>query len=120
MCAKRRKTPREALGLEQAARLFAALGDETRIRVVDRMASSVVPLSISELTTDTGVTRQAITKHLKVLADAGLARGIREGRESLWTLEPSQVRAGRRALKQLAKRSRKSRASPSRRGSSLP
>jgi DNA-binding transcriptional ArsR family regulator len=104
MCAKRRKVPRRTLGLEMSARVFAALGDKTRIRVVDRMAAAGAPLSISQLTVDAGVTRQAITKHLRVLAGAGLAYGTREGRESRWELDPEQLRAARRALRQIAKR----------------
>jgi len=56
------------------------------------------PLSIARLTTGTDVTRQAVTKHLHVLADAGLARGTRQGRERLWTLEPEPLEEARRFL----------------------
>jgi DNA-binding transcriptional ArsR family regulator len=55
-------------------------------------------MSIARLTAGTEVTRQAVTKHLRVLADAGLARGARRGRERLWTLEPGQLREARRYL----------------------
>jgi DNA-binding transcriptional ArsR family regulator len=80
-----------------AAPVFAALGDETRLRLVARLGAAG-PLSIARLTTGTGVTRQAVTKHLHVLAGAGLARGIRQGRERLWRLEPAQLQEARRAL----------------------
>jgi DNA-binding transcriptional ArsR family regulator len=55
-------------------------------------------MSIARLTAGTEVTRQAVTKHLGVLADAGLARGVRRGRERLWALEPAQLQEARRYL----------------------
>ena len=70
-----------------AAPVFAALGDETRLRLVARL-SSEGPLSIAQLTRGGQVTRQAVTKHLHVLADAGVARSRRRGRERIWELEP--------------------------------
>ena len=58
--------------------VFAALGDETRLRVVSRL-SEEGPLSIARLTEGSHVSRQAVTKHLRVLEDAGLVRGERAG-----------------------------------------
>jgi DNA-binding transcriptional ArsR family regulator len=89
--------------LPQAARartpaaLFSALGDETRLRLVSRLSSGG-PTSISRLTAGSGVTRQAVTKHLRVLAGAGLVRGTRQGRERLWKLEPRRLEEARRSL----------------------
>jgi DNA-binding transcriptional ArsR family regulator len=77
--------------------VFAALGDETRLRLVARLSEDG-PLSIARLTDGAEVTRQAITKHLNVLAGAGLVRGLRHGRERLWELEPDQLEEARRQL----------------------
>lgn len=80
-----------------AAPLFAALGDTTRLRIVRRLAAGDA-LSISSLTEGTGVTRQAVTKHLRVLDSVRLVRSSWRGRERVWELEPSQFEAARRAL----------------------
>ena len=69
--------------LQGSARVFAALGGESRLRLVARLCASG-PTSIAKLTAGSGVTRQAITKHLHVLADAGLVFSIRQGRECQW------------------------------------
>jgi DNA-binding transcriptional ArsR family regulator len=69
-----------------SALLFAALGDKTRLRLVSRLCDAG-PLSITKLTAGSNVTRQAITKHLRVMEDAGLVRSTRHGRESIWQLE---------------------------------
>jgi DNA-binding transcriptional ArsR family regulator len=74
----------------RAAPLFAALGDETRLRLVARL-SAEGPGSIARLSERSGVTRQAITKHLRVLEGAGLARSARRGRERVWSLEPRRL-----------------------------
>jgi len=79
------------------APVFAALGDETRLRVLARLWEKG-PLSITELTDGTRVSRQAITKHLRVLAEAGLVKGARDGRESVWKLERKGVQQARRWL----------------------
>jgi DNA-binding transcriptional ArsR family regulator len=68
------------------APVFAALGDEVRLHLVARLGTDG-PLSIARLTAGTHVTRQGITKHLEVLADAGLAHSIRCGRERVWQLD---------------------------------
>ena len=83
--------------LERAAPVFAALGDETRLRVV-RLLCDGGPASIARLTAGTAVTRQAVTKHLRVLEDAGLVRSSRTGRESVWELNPSRVADARASL----------------------
>ncbi|MEO6067151.1 MAG: metalloregulator ArsR/SmtB family transcription factor [Gemmatimonadota bacterium] len=76
--------------VRDAAPLFAALGDETRLRLVHRL-SSEGPGSIAHLSSNARVSRQAITKHLRVLSDAGLVRGARRGREVIWDLEPKRL-----------------------------
>jgi len=83
--------------LESSAPLFAALGDQTRLRLVSRLGREG-PMSISRLSDGAGVTRQAVTKHLRVLADAGLARGLRHGREQFWELETERLAEARQSL----------------------
>src|SRR5262249_12784127 len=80
-----------------SAPLFAALGDETRLRVVSRLCEEGA-LSIAKLTEGWNVTRQAVTKHLRVLEDVGLVRGSREGRENVWELEPRRLAEARKYL----------------------
>lgn len=80
-----------------AVPVFAALGDETRLRVVSRL-SAEGPLSIARLTEGTEVSRQAVTKHLRVLEEAGLVRGEREGRENVYELEPRRLLQARQWL----------------------
>ena len=60
-------------------------------------------MSITRLTAGTDVTRQAVAKHLQILAGAGLVRGRRQGRQSLWELEPRQLEAARRYLDLISK-----------------
>lgn len=69
------------------APVFAALGDETRLVLVTKLADGQ-PHSISRLTRGSRITRQAITKHLRVLEEVGLVRCSRLGRESLFQLDP--------------------------------
>ena len=88
--------PAEAPRLGMAP-VFAALGDETRLRLVAVLCVGGA-VSIAQLTTTTDVTRQAVTRHLQVLADAGLVRDVKVGRERLWQFEPLQLEEARRAL----------------------
>jgi DNA-binding transcriptional ArsR family regulator len=97
-----RPSPRARTG-SRPAPVFAALGDETRLALVARL-SSHGPLSITRLTTGSSVTRQAVTKHLNVLARAGLASDVRRGRERIWELDPQQMKAARLYLDQVSKR----------------
>ena len=76
--------------VRDAAPLFAALGDETRLRLIVRLSSGG-PGSITQLSAKSAVSRQAITKHLRVLSDAGLVRSTKRGREQVWDLEPKRL-----------------------------
>jgi len=89
--------------VSRAAPVFAALGDETRLALVARLSSDG-PLSITRLTAGSAVTRQAITKHLDVLATAGLVSDVRRGRERIWELELEQMEAARTYLEHVSKR----------------
>jgi DNA-binding transcriptional ArsR family regulator len=84
-----------------AAPLFAALGDETRLALLDRLGTGG-PQSITRLTAGSAVTRQAITKHLQILADAGLVHDTRRGRERIWTLDTDRLDEARHSLDQIA------------------
>lgn len=92
---------RSARELTAAAPVFAALGDETRLQLVARL-SSAGPLAIVHLTSGTGVTRQAVTRHLQVLGEAGLVRDYRVGRERVWELEPQRLLEARRSLERIS------------------
>lgn len=83
--------------LEGSAPVFAALGDETRLHLVARLSTGG-PFSIARLTEGSSATRQAVTKHLHVLAGAGLVRGVRAGRERLWELNTHELDEARRCL----------------------
>ena len=72
------------------APLFAALGDRTRLSLVSRLSHGL-PTSIAQLSDGTGLTRQAVTKHLRVLQSAGLVRSSQKGRETLFELEPAPI-----------------------------
>ena len=87
--------------LGNAAAVFAALGDDTRLQLVARL-SAHGPQSISRLTESVEVTRQAVTKHLEALADAGLVRSEKDGRERIWELEPRRLADAQRYLDQIS------------------
>jgi DNA-binding transcriptional ArsR family regulator len=79
------------------APVFAALGDETRLWLLTRLSSGD-PYSISRLTEGSTLTRQAITKHLRVLENAGIVHGVRTGRESLFAFDPVSLEKIRKYL----------------------
>jgi DNA-binding transcriptional ArsR family regulator len=86
-----RKTPRRSSRSRRSyARVFAALGDETRLRLVAKLSSGQ-PSSISQLTEGSRLTRQAITKHLRVLENARIVRSVRTGRESRFAFDPEPI-----------------------------
>ena len=84
-----------------SVKLFAALGDETRLGLIARLCAKG-PLSITELTAGSRVTRQGITKHLRVMERAGLLHASRRGRETIWELEHKQLEIARRYLDQIS------------------
>jgi len=83
--------------LRNAAPIFAALGDETRLHLIAVLCAGGA-MSIAQLTSGTEITRQAVTKHLHVLADAGMLHDVKVGRERRWELEPTQLEEVRRSL----------------------
>ena len=72
------------------APVFAAFGDETRLSLVAKLSRGQ-PCSISQLTKGSRLTRQAVTKHLRVLESVGIVHGVRVGRESLFKLDPAPI-----------------------------
>ena len=90
-------------GLAHAGPVFSALGDETRLALVARLCAGG-PQSIARLTAGSDVTRQAITKHLDVLAGAGLVHGVRRGRERIWELDTDRLEEARSYLEKMSKR----------------
>jgi DNA-binding transcriptional ArsR family regulator len=82
--------PNAAAAVKARAAVFAALGDETRLSVLARLAQGETQ-SIARLTAGTRLTRQAVTKHLRVLETAGVVRSFRVGRESQYALEPKKL-----------------------------
>lgn len=87
--------------MQKSAPVFAALGDETRLRLIALLCAGGA-LSITQLTADTHITRQAVTKHLHVLADAGLVHDLKQGRERLWEFESARLEEAQRSLDTIA------------------
>ena len=93
-----RKTPSGIAAKRQAyAPVFAALGDETRLSIVAKLSAGQ-PRSISQLTEGSKLTRQAITKHLRVLEKAEIVHSVRTGRESLFEFDPKPIEECKRYL----------------------
>src|SRR5579872_5354019 len=86
----KRKAAAKSKSLQNYAPLFAALGDEMRLRLVAALCVGGA-MSITQLTSGTEISRQAVTKHLGVLAAAGLVRDVKIGRERLWEFEAAQL-----------------------------
>lgn len=76
--------------LKTQAPVFAALGDETRLLLIARLAQGI-PCSLSQLTEGSHLTRQAIAKHLRVLEEVGIVHSARSGRESLFKFDPKPL-----------------------------
>jgi len=91
------------MSARSAGAVFAALGEDTRLALVARL-SARGPQSITRLASGADVTRQAITKHLHVLAGAGLVHDVRRGRERIWELDTKRFDEASRWLDQISKR----------------
>ncbi|MGR4864549.1 ArsR/SmtB family transcription factor [Caulobacter sp. LARHSG274] len=93
--------PRPGAGSSDPALIFAALGDRTRLSLLDKLGHGQA-LSIAKLSSDTRLTRQAITKHLHVLESAGLVASLRVGRESRFAARRDAFDAARTYLDRVA------------------
>lgn len=87
--------------VEALAPVFAALGDRTRLTLLLRLAGGA-QLSIATLSIDTGLTRQAVTKHLQVLANAGLVTSAPSGRETRFAAHTEALGPARAFLQNVA------------------
>ena len=85
-----------------SAAIFVALSDERRLGLVSRL-SERGPMSIAKLAAGSDVTRQAITKHLRTLEGAGIVRGRRAGRKSIWQIETRRLEEAQRLLDVISK-----------------
>jgi DNA-binding transcriptional ArsR family regulator len=90
------------MSVRRDSKLFAALGDETRLRLVLRLCKRG-PMSITRLATGSRITRQAISKHLRVMERANLVCCTRHGRESVWQLERQPLDDARHYLDLISK-----------------
>src|SRR6266849_6562006 len=90
-----------ALRDREAVPVFAALADPTRLGLLRRLSADG-PLSITRLSEGTGVTRQAITRHLDALGRAGLVRDARRGREHVFALDLKRLEKARQYLDHVA------------------
>ncbi|MFT3712435.1 MAG: metalloregulator ArsR/SmtB family transcription factor [Archangium sp.] len=89
--------------LKRSVPVFAALGDETRLSMLGKL-SREGPQSIARLSAGSDVTRQAITKHLRVLEDAGLVSSKRDGREAVFAVEPEGFERSKELLDLISRR----------------
>jgi DNA-binding transcriptional ArsR family regulator len=94
--------PAMARASDGLASVFAALGDPTRLQLVAVLCAGGM-FSIAQLTANTDISRQAVTKHLQVLAAAGLVHDTKSGRERLWQLDPAQIEEAKRTLEVIGK-----------------
>jgi DNA-binding transcriptional ArsR family regulator len=90
--------------LTHAALLFAALGDPTRLALLQQLSTGG-PASVSALAERfPAVTRQAVSKHLHVLSGAGIVDGNYRGREHVWSVNPDRLEDGRRHIDLIARK----------------
>lgn len=94
---KRQISPASSSQARAHVPVFAALGDQTRLSLVVRLLNGP-PRSISQLTAGTRLSRQAVTKHLRVLEDVGIVHSVQVGRESRFELDPEPIENLRKYL----------------------
>ena len=94
--------PAIVAGRPALANVFAALGDPTRLKLVAVLCAGGA-FSIAQLTATTDISRQGVTKHLQVLAEAGVVRDVKVGRERLWQLDPAQIEEAKRTLEMIGR-----------------
>jgi DNA-binding transcriptional ArsR family regulator len=90
-----------AARLPDGATLFAALGDPVRLAIIARLCGDG-PLPTIELKQGTSLSRQAVTKHLRILEDVGLVRSDRVGRDRSWRIEARQLAKTRDYLDEIS------------------
>lgn len=95
-------SPNPAAVPADPAPVFAALGDATRLALVSRLSDGQ-PRSITQLTDGLDLTRQGVTKHLRVLEQAGIVTSERVGRESRFAFTPAPIDDLREYLDRVAR-----------------
>ncbi len=90
------------LATEDVSPIFAALGDVTRLELVQRLALGE-PRSIAQLSSGLGISHQVVTKHLKVLESVGLAQATRVGRERRYACVPAGLAVAQDYLAEVAR-----------------
>lgn len=88
--------------LLNSAPLFAALGDQTRLSLLLKLGEGSL-CSITQLAEGCSQTRQAVRKHLRILEDARLVRGVRRGRENLFHIESQTLEDAARSLEVISR-----------------
>ena len=94
--------PSAAAALRTRASVFAALGDETRLGLLARLTTGEAQ-SIARLTEGTELTRQAVTKHLRVLEGVGVVYSVKAGRESRFALDPRPIASAQAYLEHVSR-----------------
>ncbi len=94
--------PSAAVALRIRASVFAALGDETRLGLLAKLTSGEAQ-SIARLTEGTKLTRQAVTKHLRVLEGVGVVYAVKAGRESRFALDPRPIASAQAYLEHVSR-----------------
>jgi DNA-binding transcriptional ArsR family regulator len=94
-------SPNVAPARKRSAPVFAALGDATRLELVGRLIDGE-PRSIAQLADGLDLTRQGVTKHLRVLQRAGIVKAKSVGRESQFSYVPEPVERARSYLETVA------------------
>jgi DNA-binding transcriptional ArsR family regulator len=92
---------RASAASQRSAPIFAALGDDTRLSLIAKLSAGQ-PNSISQLTEGSRLTRQAITKHLRVLESVGIVRSIHKGRENLFKFNPKPIEETKKYLDEVS------------------
>ena len=88
--------------LKGSVPVFAALGDATRLALIARLCQDG-PHSIARLTHGSAMTRQAVTKHLHVLSEAGLVRSTSQGREQIWEFAAGSLDEARAWMEEISR-----------------
>ncbi|MET0429060.1 MAG: helix-turn-helix transcriptional regulator [Microvirga sp.] len=89
-------------GLGSAAPIFAALGDPIRLSIIGQLCESGPLPTVRLQGASRGVSRQGLTKHLRVLEDAGLVDSVRIGRDRQWRLQPRRIAMLRQHLEDVS------------------
>ena len=96
-CPSLTAAPLSEADAEDLARVFAALADPVRLRLLSLIADAGEVCSC-DLMEPLGKSQPTVSHHTKALADAGLITGEKEGRWVWWTIVPDRLRAVRAAL----------------------